>query len=122
MPERTLNLPISGNEAVKAVLDKMETAMRRDCYLNPDLAYDYVEATVKYTIKCHDVGEARVVDQEVKLQVGTEPESGVDEFEGETFVEPISPNELREETGQPIPVKGKGNEIKHVPYARKKKA
>jgi hypothetical protein len=125
--EKTLNLPLSGAEVLTAILSQIETRLKRDCYLSPTSAYEYYTAEVHIKLRLQDVGRTAEVDQTVVSTIGQPPENE-DEFldiaEAQFQVEAAPPNEIREETGQPIPVltsKNGKEEIKSVRYATKGK-
>lgn len=124
-PERVLANPLSGEEIVRAVGDKVMNALRRDCYLTPNLAYDWYEADVKISVRAHDVGRLAEVVKEVHDEQGQAPEgedSALDVADAEFHVDAAPPNEVRVETGQDVPVLTKNAdgkpEVKGVRYAR----
>ena len=123
MPERVLANPLSGEEIRKAILDKISQRLERDCYLSPNLAYDFYECRVSISLTAHDVGRAAEVKVEETITEGTRPEdAALEAADSEFEIDRQSPNEVRVESGQPVPVltrDGKGKpEIKGVKYAR----
>lgn len=127
MAERVLVNPLSGEEIVRAVLDKVGNSLRRDCYLSPNLAYDFYTADVKISLRAHDVGRtagvnlAEVVTQHVET---VNPEDiHLDAADAEFEIEAAPPNAVRVETGQDVPVLTRDTEgkpaIKPVRYSRK---
>jgi hypothetical protein len=123
MPEKVLPLPLSGEEVRKAVLDRIDQSLQKDCYLSPNAAYDWFSAEIKLKLMLHDVGRTAEVEQTVAVFAGEEPEEGAEGVEGEITMEAKPPNEVRVETGQEVPVLAKSPEgkpvIKGIRYARK---
>ena len=125
MPERVLANPLSGAEIRRAISDKVFTALGRDCYLSENLAYDFFSATVKISLVAHDVGRAAPVEMEVKVSEGeVSDDVHLEAAETEFAVDPQSPNEVRVETGQEVPVLSKDGDgkpvIRGVKYAKNK--
>lgn len=125
MAEKVLNNPLTGEEIILALSDRIATSLRRDCFLNPHTAYDYYEATITIAIKMNDAGLREVeVTQVIEDTFGDEPEEGVESIEGELVIVPKPPNEERVATGQPVPVLTKDADgrvvTKHLKYARTK--
>jgi hypothetical protein len=127
-PEKVLNLPLSGSEVREAVLDRISQYLAQDCFLSPNCAYEYFKAEITVHITAHDVGRDAVVGTlPIVVTAGTPPENE-DEFleqaDAVLEIHPAAPNEVRVESGQPVPVstttKGKPD-IKPVQYARKPK-
>ena len=122
MTEQTIAQALSGEEIVNAILDKVKTALIRNCDLNPVLAYDSFSATVKLEIQMKDSG--RVVD--VTSTVAAASEEPVDEdtyiHEAEIHIGEAPPNQVRRDTNQPIPTvvtDGDGkHSVKPVRYAK----
>lgn len=127
MPERVLSTPLSGLEIRKAILDRIGNSLNKDCYLSENLAYDYFTATVKISVKCHDVGRAATVEQEITVSQGeVSDDVHLEEAEAEFDMEAQPPNEVRVESGQDVPVLTKGTdghpEIKGIRYSKKQLA
>jgi hypothetical protein len=126
MAEKVLNLPLSGAEVREAVLDRISQYLMNDCFLSPNTAYDHFSAKITVHIEAHDVGRTAVVDTPPISVSAGEPPDNEDEFldasDAEFTMDPAPPNEVRVESGQPVPVatttKGKPD-IKLVQYARK---
>lgn len=135
MQEQTIPKPLGGAEIRKAIITKisstLETAMKKDCFLLDHLAYAVFEARVDFKIeikfpasdtrvKGTGLATSDVVAQgELPGEVGSRVSTGVVEME------PKPPNEVRQETGQGIPVisqtpQGRIEE-KRVKYAPKVK-
>ncbi len=123
MAEKVLPLPLSGEEVRKAILDRVDQSLAKDCYLSPNLSYDFFDCTVKIECHLHDVGRTDEVNQTVAVSAGEEPEGGSAEVASEFIIESAPPNEVRVATGQPVPVLSKDTdgrpEIKRIKYARK---
>jgi hypothetical protein len=123
-PEKVLNLPLSGEEVRNAILDKLSRKLEKDCFLSPNTAYDWFTANIDISIHLHDVARDATVQAEVLHTAGEIPEGVEIRSVNDNFEIGIAPpNEIRVETGQPVPVltqkEGK-QEIKGVRYARNK--
>jgi hypothetical protein len=124
MAERTMLKQLSGSEIIEAVLDTLRTKMTRDCYLNPNNAYDFFEARIKVELDMHDTGSLVKSDHEIKILHGDRPEEEDIEVVVDSVTIPAAaPNDVRQSTGQPIPVlttDANGRQVeKSVHYARK---
>jgi hypothetical protein len=127
MAERVLAEPLSGEEVILAIADRISTVLRRDCFLSKNLAYDSFDCDVKISLRLHDVGRSPEVslDQNISAEVeGANIEDQfLDQAETEFKIEKAPPNEVRVETGQEVPVLTKDSEgnptIKKVKYSRK---
>ena len=114
--EKTVPLPLSGNEIVVGVLDMVERALRSDCYLHPDSAYSFFEGHVTLELKLRDVPrEAEdVVVRDLKKTHG-EPDGKEKDHSITVKIEPEPPNQFRVETGQSVPTESG----KRITYSRK---
>lgn len=125
MAEHTLNSQLSGDEIIEAVIDKLRAAMRKDCYLNKNSAYDWFNATVTVQLNMHDTGNLIKGDYTAQTQHGVSPANGEDiqEVTAGFDIDAQSPNEVRVATGQPVPTLTKDatgkTVVKGVSYARK---
>ena len=122
MAEKVLNSPLTGEEVILAIGDRVMESLRRDCFLNPHTSYDFYEAKIQMAIKMNDAGMRDVeVNQEVKDAMGEEPDN-YELAEVILNITPKPPNEERVATGQGVPVMGKDEngrpEVKHIKYAR----
>lgn len=121
MPEKVLNLPLSGREIREAILDRLSQRLQKDGYLNENLAYDYYSAKVTIEVHAHDCG--RDADVVVTEQISQGEDPGAEGVEGEFTVDPQPPNSERVETGQPVPVLSRSAdgkpEVKGIKYGRK---
>lgn len=111
MPEKTLPLPLSGAEVKQAVLDAVEQALSKDCYLHPSASYDFFDGKVTIYLKLNDMGREDVVKMEAKASSGTEPQDAVGTTVEMKF-EAKPPNQVRVESGQPVPTSS-GQKIKY---------
>lgn len=122
MPEKTLALPLSGEEVRCAVLKKVGDALMRDCHLSPNMAYDWFRAKVSVTLELHDIGRGVDVEVDVGEEQGEQPAGIGGTPSVEIEIEPAPPNQVRVDTGQPVPVlvqdEGGKSEIKSIKYKR----
>lgn len=124
MAERVLTLPLSGLEIRRAITDILGKTLERDCYLNPDTAYDRFECEISLNIKCHDIGRVASVAITEKFS-GAAPgaeDAALEEVDKQFEIHSTSPNETRVETGQEVPVLTRDADgkdvIKGVRYSR----
>lgn len=124
MPERTLNKQLSGDEIIEAHLDTMRQRMKQSGYFRSNDAFDWFSSEV--TIKCdmHDTGAMVKADLTIKAAAGTPNEGDEAETVEMAFnIDPAPPNEVRVQTGQPVPVlttDATGKQVeKSVRYSRK---
>lgn len=125
MAEVTLNSQLSGTEVVEAIVDKVRAKLRRDCYLSPNMAYDWFMATIKIELDVHDAGTTLKIDTTEVIAEGEEP--GEDEpimtVSEHMDIPAAPPNTVRIETGQDIPTLTKENGknvVKGVRYGKPK--
>lgn len=127
MAERVLANPLSGLEVRNAILDKLSSFLQRDCFLSPNLAYDYFSCTVKVSIELHDVGRTDKVEVKVTETEGDHPDDDalLEQADKEFEINPAPPNEVRVDTGQEVPVLAKAadgrGEIRGIKYKRPSK-
>jgi len=123
MPERVLANPLSGEEIIEAIAEKVKAALRRDCYLTPNLAYDYYTADVKISLTAHDVGRAAQVNVAVHDTQGDPEDAALEASDASFHVDAEAPNAVRVESGQPVPVLTRDPDgrpaVKGVRYSRK---
>lgn len=126
MSERVLANPLSGLEVRTAILDKIGRCLERDCHLSANLAYGFFEAKVTIRLTVHDIGRVEEVNVDVNASAGEIPENPdeyLDQADAELNIEAESPNEVRVDTGQEVPILTRdadGNQtIKGIRYARK---
>lgn len=120
--EKTLNSALNGAEIIEALRDRILDKLRRDCYLNPNHAYDWFSANIHIAVKLHDTGQELDTDHQIAFTSGT-PQHDSTVVETELEIEKRSPNEVRVETGQPVPVLTKDKDgrsiIEGIKYGRK---
>ena len=125
--ERAVNLALSGREIKNALLDKIGTALNRDCNLNDNTAYDGgFEATVTIKLRCKDISRTVEMEKTVTAQDGDPEETAALELAEAKFeMNSTDPNTTRVETGQPVPVATKDgdgkDQIRQVTYSRNAK-
>jgi hypothetical protein len=127
MPERVLPENLSGEEIRIAILDKLGRRLEKDGYLSPTTSYNYFNAEISIKVRATDVGrDVEVNVAENITPVDNPPENEdvhLEESEGSFSIAAAPPNQVREETGQEVPVlttqDGKPT-IKKVRYPRKK--
>lgn len=105
--EKTLNLPLSGNELIEIILQRIETRLRRDCFLHEAATYNGFSYDLALNIKFKDMmlgKETLVWDKHVV----DDPNFGAGVITPaettEKFDSGDSPNGTRMEHGLDIPV------------------
>lgn len=114
MQERTVPLPLSGAEVREALLDKIGSALDRDCFLHPAASYDYFLGKISIDLTLHDAGQEMPIKTEVIATRGT-PVEGSETSKVEVLLEEQPPNQVRVETGQRVPT----DTGKRILYSRK---
>ena len=126
MSEMTIAQPLSGEEIIESLLDKLRQKLRQDCFLSPMMAYESYEADITIKIKSVDCGRI----PESTAEIHEQSENPVDE-KSENFaldqmdihLAAAPPNQVRQETGLPIPTLVEGadgkRDIRNVKYQRK---
>ena len=56
MAETTLPLKLSGEEIRKALVDTIDQELKKNCFLNPNGAYDSFAGKIEVDIMLHDTG------------------------------------------------------------------
>jgi hypothetical protein len=123
MSEITIAQPLSGEEVVEAILDRIRVSLYKDCYLNRVSAYESFTADIHIALKAKDCGRIAEVVQDVAVA----SENPVDEdaalVEADLRLYDQPPNEVRQETGQGIPTlitEHDGQQvIKKIKYSRR---
>jgi hypothetical protein len=124
MAEKTLNSPLSGEEIQKAIRDQIEQKMRKDCYLNPNHAYDWYTAEIEIHYGLHDVGTTLEGEAKITYSYGEKPLPPAEVKEGEVgmSIQAESPNRVRVQSGQPVHVLTKDKEghsiVEGIKYGR----
>ncbi len=129
MSEQVLPLPLSGGEIIKSVLHHVEQMLRKDCYLNDVAAYETVQGTVSVRLAMKDCGRDAVVDAVIPVQSGPVVAEGDEDVylnEADRTLMAAPPNQVRQETDQPLPVLVEDStgrrEVKRIQYAKPKGA
>jgi hypothetical protein len=123
--EKSIPLPLTGEEIQEAVVVKLRECMQKNCHLGLGNAYTSakIEVTVKMTL--FDYGR-EVRNNElatVEIDSGLPQESAPVTVEGQLTTDPMPPNQLRVETDQSVPVQTTqdGKKVtKHLKYAPRK--
>ena len=135
MSEKSIVEPLSGTEVIDAMAYKLKEQLKRDCFLSANMAYESFEATIYVALKLKDIGHQPEVVKTIKVNGGAPiPASFKDPAEAALVHEERSEdgfsgepaNDVRVETGQPVPVLVENSdgkkEIKRVHYQRAKPA
>lgn len=126
MSELTLAQPLSGEEIITSLVEKIREKLRSDCYLSGTTAYESFEADISIKVRMVDCGRI----PEVAVQVHEKSENLINENDENFALEQMDihltaapPNQVRQEAGLPIPTLVEGadgkRDIKAVKYARK---
>lgn len=122
MAEQVINLPLSGEEIVIAVCDRLAQSLRRDCRLQTTKAYETFRAEVSVKIFANDIGSYSEIEADVTVGASADEVADVDGVEGGFAMEEKPPNEVRVESGQGVPVLTLDEEgrpdIKRIKYSR----
>lgn len=127
MSEVAVPEPLSGTEIIDAIVHKVRQALSRDCYLNPNAAYEHFSGKIHIEIAAVDCGRQAgvTVDIPLDLVAPLQEGQGTVQAKSDTTIEKQPPNLVRKETHQPIPVMtedGSGKkEIKRVQYQNNSK-
>lgn len=123
--EKSVPLPLTGEEIQEAAVFKMRECMAKSCHLNSGNAYTSARIEISVKMTLFDYGREVRNNELVKVEVdsGLPAESEPREVSGEIAMEPAPPNQVRVDTEQPVPVAtvvdGKPK-IKHLKYAPRK--
>jgi len=115
MPEKTLPAPLSGEEVKAALLDRISQALDKDCFLHPNAAYDSFTGKITLEVTLHDTGREDQINMQESVTAG-EPQADAKKATVLIDLEKQPPNQVRVESGQPVPT-DTGKKIK---YARDK--
>jgi hypothetical protein len=125
MSERVLADPLSGEEILTAVAEKIKSRLRRDCYLTPNMAYQSFRCKIKIELVAVDCGEERPVNVEESVSLNPD-DAALDQADKELAefeIEPAPPNDVRVETEQPVPILTKDVDgrptVRHAKYGKK---
>ena len=123
--EKSVPLPLTGEEIQEAVLFKLRECMQKSCHLHLGNAYTSAKIDISVKMILFDYGrEVRNNEiAQVELDSTLPPESEPVVAEETLTVDPMPPNQLRHETDQAVPVPtvvdGKKT-IRHLKYAPRK--
>jgi hypothetical protein len=102
--ERTLAKPLAGNEIIRAIVQKIEAQLQRDCFLAPHIAYASFSFQATIRVQFQNTGTS-IKETHVSAGGGggeiTNEE--MQSTEVEVSDEPKPPNDVRVETGQGVP-------------------
>jgi hypothetical protein len=125
--EKSVPLPLTGEEIQEAVVFKLRECMQKTCHLHPGNAYTSAKIEVSVKMTLFDYGR-EVRNNElatVEIDSGLPQEGEPETVEGEIKLDPMPPNVLRQETDQAVPVAtvvdGK-KKIRYLKYAPRKKS
>ena len=105
MQEKTLPKPLSGMEIRKAILAKIEQRMAQDCTLQDINAYPSFSFTADIAVKYQTLGKTDSTFVRAASEGGEVVEGTPVELEHVHVSEEMkTPNTVRQETGQEIPV------------------
>lgn len=123
--EKSIPMPLTGEEIQEAVLFKLREAMQKNCHLHLGNAYTSAKIDISVKMVLFDYGR-EVHNNEaatVELDSGLPPESEPETVEASVTMEPVPPNQFRQESDQAVPVAtvvdGK-KKIRHLKYAPRK--
>jgi len=126
MSEETVADPLSGEEVIQAILDRVTRMLRDDCYLSPMAAYESFEADIRVDVKMLDIGRT----PEVRIRTHVQSDKAIDTNDenfalnaAEAHMAAMPPNQVRLEAGLPIPTLVEDSQgrrdVRPVRYARK---
>jgi|SRR5208337_624396 len=114
MTEKTIPLPLSGEEIKVAICDKVRQVLDGDCFLNESTAYDWFDGKVTIELCCNDMGREERVKRTVTATSGDKPmDHPLNVNKVELDLKKAPPNAVRIETGQGVPTES-GNRIKYA--------
>lgn len=124
MAEKVLNTQLSGEEVIEAIADSVKVHLRKMGYpLRANDAFDKFSAKVSIEAQLWDIGQANPVVATVSAVQGQATGEADGELRTEFEIPVLSPNELRQATGQEIPILTQDQEghkvVKGVKYTRK---
>ncbi len=126
MSELTLAQPLSGEEIITSLVEKVRDKLRQDCYLSGTTAYESFEADILIKVRMVDCGRIPEVAVEVHEQSETAINENDENFalnEMDVHLSSAPPNQVRQEAGLPIPTLVEGADgkrtIKDVKYQKK---
>jgi hypothetical protein len=123
--EKSVPLPLSGDEVKEAAIAKVRECLDKSCHLAGGNAYTSVRFEIAIKMTLFDYGR-EVRNNEIatgEIDSGLPQEGAAEAIEETLTVEPMPPNQLRQDTGQAVPVQTvvDGKKItKHLRYAPRK--
>ena len=107
-------VPLDGEEVIKAIVKFVETMLRNSGKFNESQIYEELvwrfrleaqwSGYANTSARVDGVGGAELVVKLAESPVGMEPSTGEVQLEGSQLKTDLAPDEVRELTGQPIPV------------------
>lgn len=124
MAEKVLPTQLSGEEVIEAIADSVKVHLRKIGYpLRAWDAYDKFNAKVNMELQLWDIGSPYPVVTEMTTTKGAAEGEADGELKTDFEMPALAPNELRQSTGQGIPIQTQDENghkvIKHVKYTRK---
>lgn len=102
LAERTLAKPLSGTEVIEAIVTSIRRQLSKDCYLAPHMAYGSYSFQADLQIQFQ---ASRITGTQTHV-TGGEGELDPEKTESANISisdEPKPPNEVRVDSGQPVP-------------------
>lgn len=103
MSEQTIAQPLSGAEIADAVCDKVREMLRRDCHMNPAMAYEAFSGEIRIKLKLKDCGRILEVGGPVKVESETPLTEEAILAEADAAIYEQPPNAARRDAGLPLP-------------------
>jgi hypothetical protein len=121
--EQTIAAPLSAEEIINDVCDKVKQSLLRDCHLNPALAYESYSGKIAIKLRLKDCRRLPEIEARVEFGAGEISEdSALEAADLKIYDRP--PNQVRADSGQPVPTAvtdSQGRvEIKGIRYQRKR--
>lgn len=101
--EKVLNLPLSGDELIEIILQRVEKRLRADCYLHQAATYNGFSYSLNLTLKLKDMNfgkDTLVWDQHKEGEQDSNTEAAAEE----KYDSGDSPNRTRIDHDLPVPV------------------
>jgi hypothetical protein len=122
MSEATIAVPLSGEEVVESIIERVRTMLYNDCHLNPALAYQAFEAEIHIRLKlCDAQSSGETTEFADKMSGG---DRKILEAEAFSRMEQRPPNAVRQEASLGIPTLVEDSqgrkEVRHVKYPKSK--
>lgn len=123
--EKSIPLPLTGEEIQEGALAKVRECFEKSCHLSAGNAYTSARFEITVRMTLFDFGR-EVSNNEIvtgEIDSGIPQEGAALAVEENLIVEPMPPNQFRQETGQAVPVAtvvDGQKKIRHVKYAPRK--